>query len=70
VPQHEIQPVTLIPKWLADMGLWVNRKYSVEQLRSYLERDFQEVSIQTTVYPSYGGGKRETAHFVVRSPIR
>ena len=45
-----------------------NEFTSVDSLREFLRKDFAEVKIDTTVYPTSDGHTRRTAHFTLRLP--
>jgi 2-polyprenyl-3-methyl-5-hydroxy-6-metoxy-1,4-benzoquinol methylase len=45
-----------------------NEFTSVEQLREFLQRDFLEIKIDTTLYPAKDGCERCTAYFRLRGP--
>lgn len=45
-----------------------NEFVSVEQLREFLDQDFMEIKIDTTLYPVQDGGERCTAYFTLRGP--
>jgi len=47
-----------------------NEFTSVEKLREFFSRDFNDVEIDTTTYPELNSGERRTAYFVVKKPVK
>lgn len=60
----------LVPEDKLGQNNWEhqNEFTTVDQLRSFLSRDFAEVIIDVTTWPLRQGGERKTAHFTVKAP--
>lgn len=45
-----------------------NEFSEVQQLHTFLARDFEQIQIDVTIYPIVGGGQRQTAYFTLKQP--